>query len=351
MIKQRSYKNYIDLDKISDDELLDVRVCDLPIKIQGTWIEGCIGQLYQELDDAGIHFKPQCYLADEWLTPEKETCIGIPFYLAHPALIRLEKKFMMEAEGEGRQWCMKLLRHETGHALCYAYIFHQRKKWQNIFGSADTEYTDTFKYRPYSKNYVRHLDGYYAQYHPDEDFVETFAVWLTPNLDWREKYKNWKAIHKLQYVDQLMQAIKGKIPAYHSSQKFWRLSTLKFNLRTYFKRKRHFWAEEFPDFHDRFLRKNFVQTNQNGSNLKVSEVIRKHRKNILSSVSRYSGEKKYLINEVIKNINKRSQQLKLIVQDDESSVTLHLSSYITSLVMNHSYTGRFRGNEKKIKKI
>src|SRR3989338_5298261 len=161
----------VDLDNISEEDLLNARVCDLPVEIKGTWLEGCVQQLYGELEAKGIVFRPECYLADEWLTPEEETCIGIPFYLAHPVLIRLEKKFMIDAEGETKQWCMKLLRHETGHALCYAYRFHKRKQWQRIFGPSTMEYKDTYKYRPYSKNYVRHLDGYYAQYHPDEDFV------------------------------------------------------------------------------------------------------------------------------------------------------------------------------------
>ena len=173
-------KHTIDLETMPEEALLDTRICDLPIKIEGTWLSECIAQLFHEIEEKGIVFRPECYLADEWLTPEKETCIGIPFYLAHPALIRLEKKFMIDAEGETRPWCMKLLRHETGHAISYAYRFQKRKKWQKIFGPSTAEYGDTYKYRPYSKNYVRHLDGYYAQYHPDEDFSETFAVWLTP---------------------------------------------------------------------------------------------------------------------------------------------------------------------------
>jgi len=90
-------KKHIDLDAISEDELLNVPICDLPVKIDGTWLSECIQQLYSELQEKEIIFKPICYLADEWLTPEKETCVGIPFYLAHPALIRVEKKFMIDA--------------------------------------------------------------------------------------------------------------------------------------------------------------------------------------------------------------------------------------------------------------
>ena len=344
-------KKSFDLENISEEDLLNTRICDLPIAIEGTWVSECIDQLHGELTEKGIDLKPECYLADEWLTPEKETCIGIPFYLAHPALIRLEKKFMIDAEGETKQWCMKLLRHEAGHAICYAYRFHKRKRWQNIFGPSTTEYKDTFKYRPYSKNYVRHLDGYYAQYHPDEDFVETFAVWVTPDLDWQEKYKSWRAFKKLKYVDKLMSEIKGKKPPVTSKQKHWRVATLRMTLKNYYKKKRHFWAEEFPDFHDNFLQKNFVVYNGDNNKLpKAIDVIRKHRRAILNSVSKYSGERKYVINDLLKDVQTRSKELKLAVSSDETSVSLNLSSYITSLIMNYLYTGRFRGEKKRRKK-
>jgi len=348
MIKK---KKLIDLDAISEDNLLNARICDLPIAIEETWLSECIDQLHRELDAKGIDFRPECYLADEWLTPEKETCIGIPFYLAHPALVRLEKKFMIDAEGETKQWCMKLLRHEAGHAMCYAYRFYKRKRWQNIFGPSMMEYRDTYKYRPYSKNYVRHLDGYYAQYHPDEDFVETFAVWMTPDLDWHAQYKEWRALRKLKYVDKLMSEIQGKKPSVTSKQKLWRVATLRMTLKNHYKKKRHFWAEEFPDFHDNFLQKNFVEYNRGNKNLpRATDIIRKHRRTILNSVSKYSGEKKHVINDLLRDVVKRSKELKLAAASDETFVSLNLSSYITSLIMNYLYTGRFRGEKKRRKK-
>ena len=103
----------IDLATIAEEELLGLRLSELPVRIEGTWLEACITQLYDELKARNIPFAPRCYLADEWLTPENEPVIGIPFYLAHPRLIKLQKK-MLEAEGDNHEWCMKLLRHECG---------------------------------------------------------------------------------------------------------------------------------------------------------------------------------------------------------------------------------------------
>jgi hypothetical protein len=258
---------------------------------------------------------------------------------------------MIDAEGETRQWCMKLLRHEAGHAMCYAYRLHKRKRWQKIFGPSTIEYKDIYKYRPYSKNYVQHLDGYYAQYHPDEDFVETFAVWLTPELDWQTQYKEWQALKKLKYVDKLMSEIRGKKPPVTSKRTYWRVATLRMTLKNHYKKKRHFLAEEFPDFHDHFLLKNFVEYSEDNKKLpKAGEIIRRYRRTILNSVSRYSGERKYVINDLLKGVQKRSKELKLVVDCDEISVLLNLSSYITSLVMNYLYTGRFRGDHIRRKK-
>ncbi|MCA9399141.1 MAG: hypothetical protein KC618_05295, partial [Candidatus Omnitrophica bacterium] len=275
-----------------------------------------------------------------------ETCIGIPFYLAHPRLIQLEKKFMVDAEGEGRGECMKLLRHEAGHALCYAYRLHRRKLWKKTFGPPEQEYADTYKYRPYSKNYVRHLDGFYAQYHPDEDFVETFAVWLAPNSEWRKRYVGWKALQKLEYVDQLMNEIRNRPPLVESSRTFWRLSTLRMPLGNHYKKKRNYLAEEFPDFHDRFLKKLFPEPSHKTKLLSAAKIISQYRTKIINSVSRFSGERKYIVNELLKGIRKRARELKLVSSHEESDVVIQLSVYITALIMNYSYTGQFRGQKK-----
>jgi len=335
----------IDLNTISDDELLNVRICDLPLAIKGTWLEECVVQLYQELEQKGIIFRPECYLADEWLTPEHETCIGIPFYLAHPTLIRLEKKFMIEAEGDTKAQCLMLLRHETGHAICYAYGLNKRKKWAHMFGASTEEYKDYYKFRPYSKSYVRHLEGYYAQYHPDEDFVETFAVWLTPGLNWQEKYKGWKALAKLQYVDHLMAQIQGKEPPVKNNRKFWRLSTLEATLNTFYKRKRMFWAEEFPDFYDPFLKRIF-NDNSEKIRLKAHLLIQRNKKDILNNVARFTGERKYIVDRILKEIHSRSRDLRLSVSENEERDLISLTSYVTSLCMNYRYTGRYRGENK-----
>ena len=349
----------IDLSTAGEEQLLSARLCDLPIAIEGTWLEDCVRQLYGELSAKGLVFHPICYLADEWLTPEGETVIGIPFYLAHPVLIKLEHKMMLEAEGEGQAWCMQLLRHEAGHAFSYAYDLHKRADWQKIFGSSQEEYGDTYKFKPYSKSFVSHLDGFYAQYHPDEDFVETFAVWLTPDIDWAARYKGWKALDKLKFVDAMMSEIKGKSPIKKVGRKLWNQKKLTITLRNYYRKKRLEEQEEFPDFHDVQLSRifkslsaeewiAFKKEQRKNKDLVTAElVIRKYSKNILNSVDRCTGERKYIISDLLKNIALRARQLNMIVGDTETLAVMRLSVYVTSLIANYIHTGWFKGGARR----
>ncbi len=352
-------KRKVDLDNINEEDLLGLRICDLPLKIKGEWLEECIGELYKELEEKDLKFRPDCYLADEWLTPVGEPVIGIPFFLAHPTLMKLEKKMMMEVEGGTKEWCMKLLRLEAGHELSYAFNFHKKKRWQNVFGPASEEYPANNRLRPYSKNYVRHLDDYYAQYHPEEDFVETFAVWLTPNLDWKAKYKGWPALKKLKEVDKLMQGIKGKAAFSKRGKKFWRLSRLRITLKNYYHKKRQLWAEDFPDFHDPYLRKIFktVDTEQLQAFIEKAkksdeaftavDLVKKYRRYLLVNISKWTGERKYVSNDLLKDIEKRCRDLNLIIPSSEFQSLVELTSYMTSLVMNYKYTGRYGGEKRK----
>ena len=332
----------IDLANISEEELLNLKICDLPIRIEDCWLKDCVKELYKELDDKGVKFKPPCYLADEWLTPDGEPVVGIPFFLAHPVLMKLEKKMMFDVEGGNKRECMKLLRHETGHVINYAYKLYRRKKWQRIFGKFSSDYPDTYRFRPYSKNFVRHLEDYYAQYHPDEDFAETFAVWLTPDSDWRNQYKGWKALNKLEYVNELMEEVKDREPLLKRGKKYWQKSSLRITLKNYYKKKKHFYAEDFPDFHDKNLERIFTKKKEEENYIWAADLINKYRREILNSVSNWTGEKKYIINNLLETLMERCRALQLSAVEEEGRAILKISTYITTLIMNYIYTGRFR---------
>jgi hypothetical protein len=188
---------------LSDDQLLSLRFCDLDLAIGGTELEEAIERLYRELETRGIRFRPHCWLSQEWFSPDGVPGIAIPFFLAHRRLMSIERRFMREVEGGNRNWLMRILRHEAGHALDSAYRLRRRRQWREVFGPASLPYPDTYRPRPGSRRFVQHLGAWYAQAHPTEDFAETFAVWLKPNSTWRREYRGWPALAKLEYIDRL----------------------------------------------------------------------------------------------------------------------------------------------------
>jgi Putative zinc-binding metallo-peptidase len=201
--------NWADL---PDEELLNLRLADLPLKLAGSVIESRVTQLKSELEARGLTFPLHFYLSDEWFTPDGQASMAVPFYLAHPRLERLEKTQMLAVEGGEHDWCMRILRHEAGHVIDNAYKLRLRKQRQQVFGSSSEPYPEFYAPRPYSKSFVQHLDPWYAQSHPDEDFAETFAVWLTPEAQWKPRYAGWPAIKKLEYMDDLMKSLVAKKP-------------------------------------------------------------------------------------------------------------------------------------------
>jgi len=329
-----------DLAGMSDEELLRMRIRDLRLKIAGTELESRIEKFYAELAAKGIAFKPICYLGEEWFCPEGCATIAMPFYLAHPRLKKLEEKMMMEVEGGSEAWCMRLLRHEMGHVLNHVYLLEKDKRWQKVFGPPSLEYSDSFRARPYSRRFVRHLDGYYAQSHPEEDFAETVAIWLTPGLDWKQQYKGWTALKKLEYVDGLMGKLAGKPPVIFSQAKMSEASRLRSRLALYYKRRRRTYAQDFPEFFDADLRKLFADPAAAPENERAAVFLRHSAKMILNAVSAWTGEPKFTLDRLLRALTDRCAELDLRLRAQSAGV--EITAYLATLASHYRLTGKFK---------
>jgi hypothetical protein len=328
---------------LSDDALLEKRISHLGLKLEGTEVEPLIRRLYDELSEKGLVFHPPCHLGDEWFVPVGIPAIFVPFFLVHERLRKLERKMMLEVEGETPDWFMKLVRHEAAHAYAYAYQLHKKKKWQRLFGLTSIEETPQFyRPRPYSRSYVMHLDDWYAQSHPDEDFAETFAVWLTPGLDWRARYAGWKALHKLEYVDELMRALAGKPPVHSPEYRVADYDCLNVKLKTFYTRKRKLNEDAYPDFYDNELRQLFAASADSGGRVKASVYLRHHRRQLMEAVSQWTNERKYRVNELLTRLIDRCDKLDLYIKAYDPKQNLQVSAYVTTLVMNYLFTGKFK---------
>jgi Putative zinc-binding metallo-peptidase len=329
-----------DLSTLSDEDLLGMRICDLKLKISGTELESRIENFYAELAAKNISFKPTCYLGDEWFCPEGSATIAIPFYLAHPRLKKLEEKMMLEVEGGTEDWCMRLLRHEMGHVLNHTYLLEKDKPWQKLFGPTELEYSESFRARPYSRRFVRHLEGYYAQSHPEEDFAETVAIWLTPDLDWKQQYKDWKALDKLQFVDALMGRLAGKPPLVFSKARMSEASRLRSRLALYYKRRRKIYAQDFPEFFDADLHKLFVDAAAAPENERAATFLRRSRKLILNAVSEWTGEPKFTLNNLLRALTERCAELDLRLRTQSAGI--EVTAFLATLAAHYRLTGKFK---------
>jgi hypothetical protein len=327
---------------LRDEELLGWRIRDLGVRIEGSELEERVKSLYAELDARGLSLRPPCFLGDEWFSPDEVPAIAIPFYLAHPRLKTLELHQMMEVEGGTPEWCAMLLRHECGHAVDHAYRFSSRRRWREVFGSPDQDYEpENYRPRPYSRSFVRHLPNWYAQAHPDEDFAESFAVWLgSPPEQWRERYKGWKALEKLEYVDTLMTEARRRPPRVRGGRRRSEAEKLRSTLARYYAARRKLWAEDQPGFYDADLRRLFASAP--GGHGTAAAFMRSTRKALVERVAQWTGQRKYVVDALARRLIQRCQELGLHVPADEEALALDVGVYVGALVTNHLYTGRFK---------
>jgi hypothetical protein len=327
---------------LTDEQLLERRISKLGLRLEGTTLEPLIKQLCDELSAKGLTFHPPCHIGDEWFVPIGVPAIFVPFFLVHNRLRGLERSMMLEVEGETPEWFMKLMRHEAAHAYSYAYQIQRKKKWQKFFGHTSREETPSFyRPRPFSRSYVMHLDDWYAQAHPDEDFAETFAIWLTPEMNWRERYAGWRALRKLEYVDELMKSLAGKPPVHMPKYRVAALNCLNVKLKTYYAHKRKVFEDTYPDFYDVDLRQLFSAQAGPGR-INASSYLRRTRRRLLNSVCQWTNEKKFRVNKLLARLIDRSDALDLHVLNDDPQQDFRVASYITTLVMNYLHTGKFK---------
>lgn len=329
-----------------DEKLLQLRFKDLKLRIEGTYLEKCVKRLYKELENRSLFLKPYCYLGDEWFSPDGVAAIAIPFYLAHPRLMKLEKEQMLEVEGaEGpdtEEETMKYLRHECGHAVTHGYRLTKRPDFRKVFGDPKKEFRDYYRFQPYSRNYVRHLENWYAQSHPEEDFSETFAVWLTPGETWREQYRGWPALKKLEYVDILMKKLAGKPPVVTVLETPFSIARSRKRLIRHYEERRKLYIEDDPAFFDQDLRRLFTAKDDPSAAQPAARFLRKRQKPLVQAVAFWTRERRFTVNRLVRRIVHRCEELKLYVTQDEARMQMELAAYLSALVSHYLFTGSFR---------
>jgi len=315
--------------------LLGVPIRDLGLSLEASPVAKFVGELYQELEEKGLHrFRPRCYLSDEWGCPSGEPVIGIPFYLGDLRVANIEDALNdVESERE----IMMYLRHESGHAFNYAYELYRTREWHDLFGSFRRPYRDDYPFVPFSRNYVRHIAGWYAQKHPDEDFAETFAVWLDPDSHWRERYEGWGALRKIEYIERIALDVGDVEPVKSAGQTDVTVAEMEQTVEQFY---RDLQVDESPlvadlaldaDLNDIFLRRSRAGDRDV---VPAAELLKEHRRVIVDKVNYWTGVRRTLARELVLAVERRLAELDLVaVRERSRQQMLELTVYITTLAM------------------
>ena len=329
--------------RLADEQLLNLRLCDLRLRLSATAVQPRITRLYRELAARGIAFRPHAWLAEDWFSPDGVPGFAVPFYLAHPRLTRLERKMTGVVEGSNANWQMRILRHEAGHAIDSAYRLRRRARWRALFGPASRRYAAQYRARPASRRHVQHLGEWYAQAHPTEDFAETFAVWLQPHSDWRRRYADWPAKRKLEYVDQIAAEIRHHRPAVNGRVLVDPLEDNKLTLREHYRRKRRAEHRRHRALADRLLRKVFTTAEQaRRGALPAATLLRGMKASLRGTLERRGGADRYGAQQLVRLAIERCEHLELYQRGSRRMLLPKLRSALVRMARGYIASDELR---------
>lgn len=313
--------------------LVNTRICDLGLAIEGSDVEKFVERLYRELEQKGVtKFRPVCYLTDEWGCPSGEPTIGIPFYLARPDLAQIERE---NNDLEDAREVMMYLRHEAGHAFNYAYRLHRTPEWKHLFGPYRRPYRENYRPVLFSKDYVRYLPGWYAQKHPDEDFAETFAVWLTPRSGWRKKYRGWGAMAKLKYMERIGRELGNLDPLRKRGTPDITTADMEVTVGEFYRHETE--QVPLPELNlDHDLLAVFPKAKGKRGVETAQAFLARHRKTLVDQIATWTAMPRPLVRKLIESIEKRGAEMGLAVDRRKEPERLSdFTVFVTTLIMNH----------------
>ena len=327
-----------------------VPIRDLNLRIVGTPLEHTIEEFRRELERAGIvKLKPDFYLSTEWGVPFPSVSIGIPFYLARPDLVDIHAERDGYLEGVGPTDLLRFLRHEMGHVVNYAYELHTYEDWTELFGPMSRPYVETYRPEPFSRRHVRNLAGWYAQKHPDEDWAETFAVWLTPGFNWRAVYAHAPdALSKLEYCDRTMASLRDRDPVITAIDHDDDAAQLPLTLEEFYGATPELEAALLPAGFDAALKTIFEEFGSPGARSGASRqkpadaLILKIERDLVADVYRWTGHFPEQTRRLVRHLAQRAKELRQCYPADrEAAVVIAFTTLVTSLAMMHVTRGNY----------
>jgi hypothetical protein len=327
-------------------QLLGRTISELGLSVRGTRVERLTARLYDEMGARGVAFRPPVYLSDQWGCPDGTPLIGVPFYLADPRLERLEAEESGSMEGDAE--AMRYLRHEAGHAVNYAFRLHERPDFPRLFGDYARPYDEHYATDPLSRDHVRHILGWYAQKHPDEDFAETFAVWLTPGLDWRVEYEGWGALTKLEWVDAVMRDVGDATPQVPGlTDDDLPVEAMHWTLAEHYADDEPLPVGDARQF-DGDLRRIFAQAGEAPDGEPASRFLLRHEGELVARISYWAGVRPASVRSLVVALARRAEGLALRVSGLEATTLIELTAFGTAVVMHWRTTHILRATRGEV---
>jgi hypothetical protein len=304
-------------ERLDDDALLRLRFRDLHLRIAGSAVHADVERVLAELARRGIRLVPHFWFSTAWFSPDGVPGVAVPFFLANARLMRLERRMLGEAEGSHRNWRLRLLRHELGHAIDTAFGLRRRADWRLVFGTASARYEPHYSARPRSRDHVLHLEHWYAQSHPTEDFAETFAVWLTPKARWRAEYAGWPALAKLEFVDALMSELAGRTPPNRDRSVIEPLTDNNRTLREHYRRRTSFADSDAR--YDAWLARAFAP-GVAAAGVSAERLLTDLKPQLVTALLRRFRTHPYVVFQVLRAVRRRVRDLDLGVRGPKREV-------------------------------
>ena len=316
--------------------LLNTPLCLLDLQIKGSIAEECIQIVRKELKDKGLKFNFHYWISDDWFCADGIPGIALPFYLFNSKVAKLERETLGTLEGMTKIDCLKLIRHEVGHAIDNAFNLRNCREREALFGKSTQRYPKEYIRKPFSRNYVRHIRENYAQAHPDEDWAETFAVWLNPNSNWKKKYKDWKAIDKLNYLDSVMNTLKGRRAPIANKDTIDDISTIGITLRTYLNRK----LKSKTKYNSPLFGRNISGIFRAGTGRNAHTYLTKHEKELCITVAKSTDQYHYIVKDVLKELKTECKNKNLMLKMTNSQTRDALVHLLNKSTLNYLKQGK-----------
>jgi hypothetical protein len=338
-------------------EMLTTPINRLGYKIEGTVLEEAIAIVRKDMRRVGItKLQPRFYLSNGYGCIEGIPNISVSFTDCNDLIGELNQEFRHFRYT--REELIDVLRHEVGHAFCYGYKLFRTPEFRRIFkvkGHFFRTYPATNQYvrrvNPWSKEFVNPGGDYYAQKHPDDDFAETFLVWIKPRQNWRKMHKSRPgALRKLEYVDRVVKEYGRKPPLVEGNPTmiYEPVEELKLTVARFMKAKPAIYRRQATGYVDSDLKAMFlkrppyVRGRPARTHHHAYAFLRGYKRILIPRVAYWVGVDESVVAALIDKLIARSRALNLWVRHDESErKIIELTAYLSAVCTNFVRHGAF----------